>query len=220
MYIGFIRHGETDWARAGRLQGREDIPLNDKGRQQIEALARTLNGTDWGQIYCSPLSRTKESAAIIAAALNLDPPTVLADLIERDFGQAAGLTLEERKACFPTQLYPGMESDAAVRKRVRASLDYINQAGIFSRRRSGKSDDQPALGPPAAPSGVLVVTHGGWLHELANLYGSDHAQSWQKVRLKLAGFSLTESVNGKLNFITFNQSAADMAASAQAKRRG
>ena len=37
--IYFLRHGETDYNAAGRLQGRRDIPLNAKGRGQAARMA-------------------------------------------------------------------------------------------------------------------------------------------------------------------------------------
>ena len=42
--IWFIRHGETDWNRQRRLQGWQDIPLNEAGRQQAAQLAARMRG--------------------------------------------------------------------------------------------------------------------------------------------------------------------------------
>jgi phosphohistidine phosphatase SixA len=63
--IYFIRHGETDWNREGRLQGQQDIPLNDLGRAQAEEAGRRLatlvapHPLPW---HVSPLQRTQETA--------------------------------------------------------------------------------------------------------------------------------------------------------------
>ena len=49
--IAFIRHGETDWNTKGLMQGRDDVPLNENGKNQAknaaECLKNALNGTDF-----------------------------------------------------------------------------------------------------------------------------------------------------------------------------
>jgi phosphoserine phosphatase len=60
-----VRHGETDWNRAGKFQGQIDVPLNDNGRNQANLAAEFLKTTqiDWG--FTSPMLRPKETAQII-----------------------------------------------------------------------------------------------------------------------------------------------------------
>lgn len=65
MEIVLVRHGETDWNLERRLMGWKDIPLNSKGREQAEILRDKLAGMHFDCCYCSPLSRTKETAEII-----------------------------------------------------------------------------------------------------------------------------------------------------------
>ena len=61
MKICLIRHGETDWNLIGKFQGREDIPLNKTGIEQIQRAADYLKKSKWGEIITSPLSRAKIS---------------------------------------------------------------------------------------------------------------------------------------------------------------
>ena len=52
--ICFIRHGETDWNLAKRIQGSTDIPLNETGRMQAEQCAAYLNAADYDVLIHSP----------------------------------------------------------------------------------------------------------------------------------------------------------------------
>lgn len=63
--IYFIRHGETDWNREGRIQGQIDIPLNDAGHRQAIAISRGLKAflgnTNIDLFVASPLTRTRQT---------------------------------------------------------------------------------------------------------------------------------------------------------------
>jgi len=64
----FIRHGETTWNRLNRFQGHTDVPLSDNGRAQAHQRGKELLDFGIEAIFCSPLSRAKETAQ----ALNKD----------------------------------------------------------------------------------------------------------------------------------------------------
>jgi broad specificity phosphatase PhoE len=64
MEICIIRHGETDWNKEKRLQGRENIPLNEEGINQIKNTIEYLKKYKWDIIITSPLSRAKQSAEL------------------------------------------------------------------------------------------------------------------------------------------------------------
>jgi len=63
--IFLVRHGETEWNRVHRFQGRSDMPLNSEGRRQARASALALKDTPFAAIYASPLSRALETAKLI-----------------------------------------------------------------------------------------------------------------------------------------------------------
>jgi probable phosphoglycerate mutase len=63
--ILLIRHGETEWNRIHRFQGRIDITLNQGGVDQAQALARALNNERLVAIYSSPLTRAMETARLV-----------------------------------------------------------------------------------------------------------------------------------------------------------
>ena len=87
--IAFVRHGETPPNRAGLLLGRSDAALTQHGRAQAERLAKTVAGLGVERVLSSPLRRTRDTAAPIAAACDL---TVEVDdrLIEIDYGEWEG----------------------------------------------------------------------------------------------------------------------------------
>jgi broad specificity phosphatase PhoE len=89
-----VRHGVTDWNRAGRFVGRTDVPLNDEGIAQAKAAARRLHDVSLDVIVSSPLSRAVETAEIIAMASH-KPVQIDADLMECDFGSFEGRTIVE-----------------------------------------------------------------------------------------------------------------------------
>ncbi|MDE3174611.1 MAG: histidine phosphatase family protein [Pseudomonadota bacterium] len=108
----FIRHGETDYNRDGRLQGQRDVPLNPKGREQASAVGRTLRKLAGAEIdrleaarafVSSPLIRTRETIERARAAMGLPPSAYGLDdaLKELTFGDWEGLTWPEVQARDP-----------------------------------------------------------------------------------------------------------------------
>ena len=75
--IIFLRHGETDWNREGRLQGQRDVPLNATGRAQAkrngEAIIRAFPDIADFDSVASPLGRTRETMEIARIAMGLEP---------------------------------------------------------------------------------------------------------------------------------------------------
>lgn len=133
MTIYLVRHGETDWNRTLRFQGREDIPLNAAGLAQAEACGRALAGRGITAVYASPLRRAAVTGEVIAQALGLAPPVrLLPALIERDLGEYSGCFLRDRAEYFRLaagQDAAGMEPFEAVRRRMRAALAEIAASG-------------------------------------------------------------------------------------------
>jgi phosphoserine phosphatase len=99
-----VRHGETDWNRAGKFQGQIDVPLNDNGRNQASLAAEFLKTIQIDFAFTSPMSRPKETAQIILKdrselTLNED-----ADLREIGHGLWEGKFEAEIKAEYPGEL--------------------------------------------------------------------------------------------------------------------
>lgn len=95
MSIFLARHGETEWNRIGRWQGKTDIPLSEVGRAQARTLADRLRARGVTEIFTSDLSRARETAEIVAEALGVTRVSIDPRLRERGFGCFEGLTREE-----------------------------------------------------------------------------------------------------------------------------
>lgn len=125
--LSLIRHGQTDWNAADRMQGTSDIPLNDVGREQARTAVEVLRGSQWDVIVSSPLKRARETAQIIADGLDLELGRSYDLLIERAYGEGEGLTKEELEQKWPNSpTYPGLESLDSVVERGIAALDQVS----------------------------------------------------------------------------------------------
>ncbi|GAA4683570.1 histidine phosphatase family protein [Frondihabitans cladoniiphilus] len=118
-----VRHGETDWNRARRIQGSTDIPLNDLGREQAASAADLLSRRRFDAVVASPLVRAFETGSIIAERLGLPVPATLDALVERAYGEAEGMVFDEVERAFPNGAdVPGRESVDDLLRRVIPAL--------------------------------------------------------------------------------------------------
>ena len=193
--LTLIRHGETDWNRARRIQGSTDIPLNDTGREQARAAGIALReGRDASMpvtVVSSDLSRARETAEIIAAELGVAGPRTYAGLRERTYGDAEGLGVEEMLARFggwANAEVPNAEPWPALRAR---ALTAIGEAVRDHRRVTAPAD-----------AALIIVSHGALIREvirhasggefppegerLAN--GSAHELLFERDRLSLLSY--------------------------------
>lgn len=164
-----VRHGETDWNLSGRLQGREDLPLNETGRNQARLTGAYLSKWPWDLIVTSPLSRALETARLVGdktAAKILEPET---DLQERDYGESAGLTREESDGRWTDGAVPGLESNADLRERGFSVL--VSLAARFPQTR------------------MVVVSHGSLINSLLSVVSKGEIGTG-KTRLSSACLSL------------------------------
>jgi probable phosphoglycerate mutase len=122
-----LRHGQTEHTPERRFSGRNDLPLSRTGRAEAQAAAARVAELGIDVVVASPLRRTRETAEIVAASLDL-PVTFDDDLVELDFGKLEGLSGDEARTAHPlavrrffsdvTVAAPGGESIADVSARV------------------------------------------------------------------------------------------------------
>ena len=130
--IFLVRHGETDWNKEQVFRGKIDIPLNDTGRTQAEAVRGYFKPMEIDELYASPLSRALETAAILGEQRGL-VVKVAEGFSDIDFGEWQGLSHQKVKEEFndlyaswmnnPEEVhFPGGESLAEVQDRSMTAL--------------------------------------------------------------------------------------------------
>lgn len=125
--ICFVRHGQTEWNKLGRMQGHIDIELNKEGKKQAKIVKEKLRGIKFDKVFSSPLKRAKETAQIIC-----DQEVVVDDrLIERYNGELEGKFKNEIEV-YPNFNDPndtrfGIESLDSFKGRINNFLDEITK---------------------------------------------------------------------------------------------
>jgi 2,3-bisphosphoglycerate-dependent phosphoglycerate mutase len=148
-----IRHGETAWNAAQRLQGQLDIPLNAHGRAQAAQLATALGDEGIAAVICSDLSRAVETARALAEPLGL-PLQMDSALRERGFGTMEGLSFEEIDRDWPelAQRWRGRDLSFAPPGGERLA-DFNARSVAAAERLAGAHVGRT----------IALVTHGGVL---------------------------------------------------------
>jgi uncharacterized phosphatase len=184
MKICLIRHGETDWNSIGKFQGREDIPLNKTGIEQIQRAADYLKKSKWDEIITSPLSRAEMSAEIIRKEIGLQEIHEETDFMERDLGKISGMTKEEAERNFPDGNYEGMEPLEKLQDRtIKALMKWIKQ---FNEKN------------------IIIMTHGATINSiLTNLSGNKIEMG--KAIPKNACITLLEKQGDTINIVFYNK---------------
>ncbi len=178
-----IRHGETEPNTRSACLGRSDVPLNEAGSAQAEALCERLDGIAAGTVYVSPLIRAYDTISPYTEAHPDSKVCVDERITERDFGEWEDMTFAEIEAADPVRYaqwqrdfvgyaVPGGESSARVQERVNSFIDELEA------RESGRT--------------VFVVTHLGTArHIISRCLGLSAEQSW-RFTLNNASYAVIE----------------------------
>jgi probable phosphoglycerate mutase len=161
-----IRHGETEWNVANRVQGHGDSRLTAAGRAQARSLARRLASEHFDLLVSSDLGRALETAQPLADAtghaIQRD-----ARLRERNFGEGEGLSYEEIGLRYPGAFPKVGTASASESSEADIDPDYAIPGGEsrrqFQERVAAAFD---SLAAAHAGSRIVVVTHGGVLGAL------------------------------------------------------
>ena len=152
--LWLVRHGETDWNAAGRVQGHTPTELNESGRKQAREIGLLLKDHKFAAVWSSDLPRAYQTAELIVQTAGFGMSIQKTErLRERSFGKYEGLTTAEigavRTALGLSQTgdladwtgMPGVESNEVLWERISTVLREASD-------RHARED-------------VVVVTHGG-----------------------------------------------------------
>lgn len=184
--IYIVRHGETQWNAQGRIQGRRDIELNDNGRRQAEKAGQELSGRSFRIMITSPLSRAKETGAILAKFAEVKEVREDERIIERDFGELDGAYFNEdvRHRLYHEKVQ-GAESLEDVGSRM---LEAVKE---YASEYEGD---------------LLIVSHGSAITQL--LKRIDPSLERVHIHLNNVSISLVEQAEGQLRVVDYNLDAS------------
>ena len=91
----FVRHGESEANKRNIIQGHSDSPLSEAGREHARAAGQWLADRQIDLVFTSPLSRSLETANIIAREIAASAPAILEELIELNTGAYSGRSLRD-----------------------------------------------------------------------------------------------------------------------------
>ncbi len=195
LRLFLVRHGQSVWNDEKRIQGQQDIPLGDEGRKQAIALGERFKGRQFQACFSSPLKRATETAELILKASgNSTPIITLLELMERNFGDWEGKSIDDLQLLFPNDFSqwlaahqipapPNGESMDELMKRVERGLDQILAV------KEGN---------------VLVVGHSGSIKAAICIFFRLPLSSFVRMRIDNASLTILEIEDGRNRLVQFN----------------
>ena len=194
-----VRHGETEWTAARRLQGQTDVPLSCKGLRQAQEVALRLAGVDFECAYASDLSRALDTAkAILAQQSRAVPLVVDSGLREISDGTYEGRTAADVGP--DPRIVQAHDGPSAVLNAALPGGESIRQVFLRQQRVSVQliADEQRGR--------ILVVGHDWALRLLASaLVGKGPERFAQLEQLSPASVSTIEIVDGSGAIALWNE---------------
>jgi broad specificity phosphatase PhoE len=192
LHVALVRHGVTDWNEQGRLLGRAEIELNERGRAQAAAVAAALRDWPLDAVLASPQRRAQETAAPIAAAHGLAVATE-PDLAEVWVGRWQGKTSDELRDDPDAMRYAAdgahecavIEDAPSVQRRIVAALERV-RAGAFG-------------------SHVCLVSHGDPLRLLLAYCLGTELAAFRRLRVDLGSLSLVRCGRQRIEVLSVNR---------------
>jgi len=157
--IHLIRHGLTQGNIDGTYVGHKDIPVCEQGIEQLKQMKKEYVYPDVPVVFCSPLTRCRQTAEIIYPDME---PVIINELIEYNFGEFEGKTADELKKdeLFSEWLSGGVdaappfgESNGEFGKRVGNAIEKI----IEGMLKTGTTE-------------TSIVTHGGVIMGIMSMF--------------------------------------------------
>ena len=188
MRLYLVRHGKTEWNKAKKFQGRKNSPLLEEGKRQARLLGVRLNGKKFDACFCSPLGRTRETAAL----LNLNQKFIHDKAFQEiDLGILEG-------ECFGN-IRPEIESvvdqfwyhPQTFDKKLTGGEDFED----IRKRAVGRIEE--IVEEYGEEADVLIVSHGALLKSVVNHYeGKGIGDFWDPPFLQPASLTVLRFEQG------------------------
>jgi probable phosphoglycerate mutase len=187
-----VRHGLTDWNEEGRLLGRSDIGLNDRGRRQADAAAAALSGFSVDRVVSSPQVRTRETALPIAESFGVE--------LEIDDGVDEVWLRESWQGKTVRELRGDPDLERAIADPL-ARTESIEPIEEVQRRGVGVVERLRREAPMGGVGGAVVVSHGDPLRVIVAHYAG----------IPLEGFRRLLIENGSVSVLRFHPRGPQLA---------
>lgn len=196
MILYLLRHGETDLNKQRRIQGRSDIPINEKGRRLAEATAQGLKDVAFDLAFTSPLIRAKETAQLVLAGRDI-PVYEEPRIQEIGFGEYEGLCCSEENYNIPDKDFLKFFTDPAhyqVPPKGESFWQVMERTGAFLSELVSNREYEDKT--------ILISTHGCALKALlANVNHTPIDKFWGEGVHKNCAVTILKAENEKLSVL-------------------
>lgn len=178
MKLYLLRHGETEWNKSHRFQGRIDIPLNDFGRELARETREQWPIVPFDRVYCSPLCRAQETARIMLEGRpELDRIQIDDRIVEFGFGQSEGCNIDEAAADPQNPLYNLLHHPEAYQpiEGAESFQEMIARADGFLKEEILPLEKQGV-------QNILVVAHGAIIRGFVCAIGQKTVKDFWETR--------------------------------------
>jgi probable phosphoglycerate mutase len=188
LYI--VRHGETEWNKEHRIQGRLDSQLTEKGKLYARALGEKLKDTEFDQVITSPSERTVETAEWICGNRNI--PIIKDErIMEMHMGPWQGMTTEEIMNKYPFEYECFMHRPKEYRnEEAECFSDMVQRAESFIqdlKKRTGN---------------LLIITHGLFIKTLYVIFKEmDLNDFWKEQTVEGTSLTIIKLESDKMEWV-------------------
>lgn len=151
LNLYFVRHGQTEWNVAKKIQGRKDSKLTEQGLKHVEKLRDHLIDFKWTAVYSSPSKRTLKTTEIIIGSQSFHSINKDERLMEMHLGDWEGMTMQEIEKINAKQHYYYWEKPS----------QFLNETGeSFGEVKERVEEFIHDLLLNYESGNILIVTHG------------------------------------------------------------
>lgn len=180
--VYLIRHGETEWNAKGKYLGLTDIPLNNNGERQAKALSSFLSKERIDAVYSSALTRTIQTARIIAEPHELEVSKI-SELNEVDFGEWDGLTYFEIKERYSNLADDWLNKTSEVQITGGETWSHFKKRVVSGLRKILNENEN---------KNILIVSHGGPIKAIISEVLGLSLTSFWKIRQDRGAINIVE----------------------------